>query len=132
VITDLAVALVGAGPPGGEMATKRRIKRMTRRAVSAASVIAALAIAAPGAEASAATPALPALPTAPALGGLPAFGGLPAVGGLLGGLPAFAPSLGFVGPQVAIGPTVIGSVFNGGTTVVVSTEPAQGNTIASP
>jgi hypothetical protein len=103
---------------------------MKKRAVCVASLIAALAIAAPGAEASAATPtpaALPALPTLPA-GGLPAFGGFPAFDG--------AP-LGFVGPQVgqvavAIGPTVIGSVFNGGTTVVVSTEPAVGNTIASP
>jgi hypothetical protein len=103
---------------------------MTRRAVSAASVIAALAIAAP-ANAATATPTpkeLPALPTLPAFGG-----GFPG-----GGFPAFdgAP-LGFVGPQVgqvavAIGPTVIGSVFNGGTTVVVSTEPAVGNTIASP
>jgi hypothetical protein len=94
-----------------------------------ASVIAALAIAAPATEASAATPKIGALP------GLPAFGaGLPA----FGGLPAFDPAgLGFVGPAVgqvavAIGPTVIGSVFNGGTTVVVSTEPAVGNTIASP
>jgi hypothetical protein len=33
---------------------------------------------------------------------------------------------------VAIGPTVIGSVFNGGTTVVVSTSPAYGSVIASP
>jgi hypothetical protein len=97
-----------------------------------ASVIAALAIAAPATEASAATPKTAALPALPAL---PAFGaGLPA----FGGLPAFDPAgLGFVGPAVgqvavAIGPTVIGSVFNGGTTVVVSTEPAVGNTIASP
>jgi hypothetical protein len=105
------------------MVTKRT-RGMTRRAVSAASVIAALAIAVP-ANAATATPTpkeLPALPTLPAFGGLPAFDGAP---------------LGFVGPQVgqvavAIGPTVIGSVFNGGTTVVVSTEPAVGNTIASP
>jgi hypothetical protein len=33
---------------------------------------------------------------------------------------------------VAIGPTVIGDVFNGGTTVVVSTGPGLGNTIGSP
>jgi hypothetical protein len=100
---------------------------MKRRAVAAVSAIAALALAAPvAAPANAATPSaqrLPVLPAAPALGG---FGGL-------GALPAFdLPPLSFVGPQVAIGPTVIGSVFNGGTTVVVSTEPAQGNTIASP
>jgi hypothetical protein len=90
----------------------------------------AVTVAAPVSEASAATPRLPALP---ALGaGLPALGaGLPA----FGALPAFdVPALGFVGPQVAIGPTVIGSVFNGGTSVVVSNEPPvnSGNVIASP
>jgi hypothetical protein len=55
-----------------------------------------------------------------------------------GGFPGFAPvPLSFVGPAigsigVAIGPTVIGSVFNGGTTVVVSSSPAVGSTIGSP
>jgi hypothetical protein len=103
---------------------------MKRHTVSATGVIAALAIAAPVAEAGAATPAAPAAHTR-------AFGGLPGLGGF-GGLPGFHPvPLSFVGPSVgfvavAIGPTVIGSVFNGGTTVVVSTSPAQGNTVASP
>jgi hypothetical protein len=122
------------------MAPERRMGLMKRRAASAAGVIAALAIAvtvaAPVSEASAATPTaarLPALPALPALGaGLPALGaGLPA----FGALPAFdVPALGFVGPQVAIGPTVIGSVFNGGTSVVVSNDPPvnSGNVIASP
>jgi hypothetical protein len=32
----------------------------------------------------------------------------------------------------AQGPTVIGSVFNGGTTVVVSTSPAFGTVVGSP
>jgi hypothetical protein len=101
---------------------------MKRRAVSAVSVIAALAIAAPVGQASAAQPTKAALP---ALGGLPDLGGFGGLG--VGAFPAFdLPPLSFVGPQVAIGPTVIGSVFNGGTTVVVSTEPAQGNTVASP
>jgi hypothetical protein len=98
--------------------------RMRRRAASAAGIIAALAVAAPVAGASAATPALPVLP-------VPA---LPAVGGL----PAFTPApLSFVGPAVgavgvAIGPTVIGSVFNGGTTVCVSTVASACSTNASP
>jgi hypothetical protein len=93
--------------------------RKTRRAVSAAGVVSALAVAAPIADAGAATPAWGA--------GLPAFHP-----------PAFAPvPLSFVGPSVgfvasAIGPTVIGSVFNGGTTVVVSTSPAAGSVIGSP
>ena len=67
---------------------------------------------------------LPALPAA-GLPALPAFH-LPAAG--------FTPSLGFQGPQVAIGPTVIGSVFNGGTSVVVANEPPvnSGNVIGSP
>jgi hypothetical protein len=93
----------------------------------------AVTVAAPVSEASAATPTAARLPALPALGaGLPALGaGLPA----FGALPAFdVPALGFVGPQVAIGPTVIGSVFNGGTSVVVSNEPPvnSGNVIASP
>jgi hypothetical protein len=48
---------------------------------------------------------------------------------------AFTPAgLVFMGPRVAIGPTVIGSVFNGGTAVVVSNDPpvASGNVIGSP
>jgi hypothetical protein len=99
---------------------------MRKRAAAATGIIAALAIAAPVAEASAATPAVPALP-------LPALPALPA-----GGLPAFTPApLTFVGPAVgavgvAIGPTVIGSVFNGGTTVCVSTVVSACSTNASP
>ena len=56
---------------------------------------------------------------------LPAFPTLPAVP---------MASLTFMGPQVAIGPTVIGSVFNGGTAVVVANNPPinSGNIIASP
>jgi hypothetical protein len=56
----------------------------------------------------------------------------------LGSLPAFQPApLSFVGPSigsigVAIGPTVIGSVFNGGTTVCVSTVATACSTNASP
>jgi hypothetical protein len=68
----------------------------------ATGVIAALAIAAPVAEASAATPRE---------------------------VPFFGPT---AGVAVAIGPTVIGSVFNGGTTVVVSTSPALGSVNFSP
>jgi hypothetical protein len=107
------------------MPNKSRIGPLRRRAVWATGVVTALAIAAPVGEANAQP--IPALP-------LPAAGGLPA----LGGLPAFTPApLSFVGPAiggigVAIGPTVIGDVFNGGTTVVVSAGPGLGNTIGSP
>jgi hypothetical protein len=84
--------------------TNRRIGPIRRRAVSAAGVIAALAIAAPVAEASAATPrAVP--------------------------FSFFGP---WAGAALAIGPTVIGDAFNGGTTVVVSTAPAVGTTNFSP
>jgi hypothetical protein len=101
------------------------IGRIRRRAASAAGIIAALAIAAPIGEASAAAPAIPALPALPALRGF-------------GALPAFTPvPLSFVGPAVgavgvAIGPTVIGSVFNGGTTVCTSTVASACSTNASP
>jgi hypothetical protein len=91
----------------------------------AAGVIAALAIAAPVAEASA-DPA--------GVVPLPAIGGLPAVGGWLAGFPGYTLPAGLVGPGavVAKGPTVIGSVANGGTTVVVSNGLAVGNTVGSP
>jgi hypothetical protein len=108
--------------------TIRQSIRITRLAASAASVIAVLAMVGPVAAAGAATPALPALPALPGLPGLPG----------LGGLPAFTPApLSFVGPAVgqvavAIGPTVIGSVFNGGTTVCVSTVAAACSVNASP
>jgi hypothetical protein len=110
------------------MPNKSRIRPLKRRTVWATGVVTALAIAAPVAEANAQP--LPAL-SLPAAGGLPA---LPAAGGL----PAFTPApLSFVGPAiggigVAIGPTVIGDVFNGGTTVVVTAGPGLGNTIGSP
>jgi hypothetical protein len=107
------------------MPMNRHINWIKRCAVSATGVVAALAIAGPVAGASAATPALPAFPALPSL---------PAIGSL----PAFQPApLSFVGPSVgsigvAIGPTVIGSVFNGGTTVCVSTVATACSTNASP
>jgi hypothetical protein len=97
--------------------------------VIAVTSVAAAGVLIPAAGASAATapfaiPSLPALPTAAA--GLPALPAFPAAG--------FAPALTFQGPQVAIGPTVIGSVFNGGTSVVVANDPPvnSGNVIGSP
>jgi hypothetical protein len=98
--------------------TKRRIGWIRTRILAAAGWVAAIAIAAPVAEASAST--------SPAVS-LPAFQ-----------LPAFTPgSLSFVGPSVgsigvAIGPTVIGSVFNGGTTVCVSTVTSNCSTNSLP
>jgi hypothetical protein len=98
--------------------------------VAALTAAAAAAALIPAASASAAPAPLP-VPSLPALA-LPA--GLPP-------LPAFTLPAGFAGvpltfagPQVAIGPTVIGSVFNGGTSVVVTTQPpiASGNVIGSP
>lgn len=103
----------------------RRMSAIKRCAVSATGVVAALAMAGPVAGASAATPTWPAVPPLPALPSL-------------GSLPAFQPApLSFVGPSigsigVAIGPTVIGSVFNGGTTVCVSTVATACSTNASP
>jgi hypothetical protein len=78
-------------------------------------------------------PTAASLPALPAWGSLPAFT-LPAAGSL----PAFqgvpltfvGPSVGFVG--VAIGPTVIGSVFNGATVVQVVNGPAGSSVIGSP
>ncbi|MEA2212434.1 MAG: hypothetical protein QOF83_2382 [Solirubrobacteraceae bacterium] len=101
--------------------------KIKRCAVLATGVVAALAITGPVAGASAATPAWPTLPTY-------AFPSLPPISSL----PAFQPApLSFVGPSigsigVAIGPTVIGSVFNGGTTVCVSTLATACSTNASP
>ena len=104
----------------------------TLKRLAAVAAVGAVGVLVPVAGASAATTpatppfALPSLPAWPAanLGALPAFQ-----------LPAFTPgALTFQGPQVAIGPTVIGSVFNGGTSVVVSNEPPvnSGNVIGSP
>jgi hypothetical protein len=106
------------------MPTHWRMSRLRRRAVSVAGIVAVLAIAAPAAEANAATPAgpLPALPAVPPFAGIPAFTPAP--------LSFVAPGVGAVG--VAIGPTVIGSVFNGGTTVCVSTVVSACSTNASP
>jgi hypothetical protein len=108
------------------MPNKTRIGLLRRRAVWATGVIAALAIAAPIAEASAQP--IPALPLS-GFGGWPGLGGAGGYGGIGGG---FGGGFGFPAAAVAIGPTVIGSAFNGGTTVVVSTLGAVGNTIASP
>jgi hypothetical protein len=107
--------------------TKRRIGWIRTRILAAAGLVAAIAIAAPVAEASASTSPAVSLPPLPALPALPAFQ-----------LPAFTPgSLSFVGPSVgsigvAIGPTVIGSVFNGGTTVCVSTVTSNCSTNSLP
>jgi hypothetical protein len=113
------------------MPINSRTGLLKRRAVWATGVIAALAVAAPVAEASAQP--IPALPLAGlgGLGGLGGIGGFPGYGGGFGGGFGGVP-FGAVGAAVAKGPTVIGSVFNGGTTVVVSSGPAVGNTIASP
>jgi hypothetical protein len=107
------------------MPIKSHVGLLRRRPVWAAGVIAALAIAAPVAEASAQPAA--AVP-------LPAAGGLGALGGWLGGFPGYALPVGLLTPGaiVAKGPTVVGSVANGGTTVVISNGLAVGNTIASP
>jgi hypothetical protein len=81
----------------------------------ATGVIAALAIAAPVAEASDATSSV----------ALPPFASIPAY---------LEPLLASLGPtsQVAEGGAAIGDVFNGGTTVVVSTGVAAGSTNGSP
>jgi hypothetical protein len=77
--------------------------------------------------------------SAPTTASLPTFGSLPAFSlPAAGSLPAFqgvpltfvGPSVGFVG--VAIGPTVIGSVFNGATVVQVVNGPAGSSVIGSP
>jgi hypothetical protein len=104
--------------------------RKTRRTAAAvAGILGALAIAAPVTSASAAT--------TPAFAGfnLSAF---PAFQFPAFNFPAFTPvpltfagpSVGFVG--VAIGPTVINSVFNGATVVIVSNGPAGSSVIGSP
>lgn len=108
------------------MPTQRRMSRMKTRAVSTAGVIAALAIAAPVTEASAATPKQLGFP---GFGALPTFPGFPGFAGA--GFTGVPVPIG-AGLGVAIGPTVIGSVFNGGTTVVVSSGVAAGSTNASP
>ena len=94
--------------------------KLTLKRLAALGAVGAAGALVPVAGASAAPAALPVLPHLPPFA-LPAGGFTPA--GLL-----------FQGPQVAIGPTVIGSVFNGGTAVVVSNDPpvGSGNVIGSP
>jgi hypothetical protein len=92
----------------------RRRSPIRRRAALATAVIAALAIAAPVGGASAATPR---------------------AAGLSAGLSAWLTELtgqALTEGEFAFGGYGIRDVFNGGTTVVVSTGPAQGNTIGSP
>ena len=105
--------------------------RFSLKRLAPVTALTAAAVLVPAAGASAAPAALP-VPSLPAFAWPPA--GLPTLPAF--SLPAggFAPSLGFQGPRVAIGPTVIGSVFNGGTSVVVANQPpvASGNVIGSP
>jgi hypothetical protein len=98
------------------------LKRLAPVTAVTAAVAAGVLI--PAAGASAAPAALP-------------VPGLPALSWPAAGLPAFTfPATGFGGvtPRVAIGPTVVGSVFNGGTSVVVANDPpvGSGNVIGSP
>jgi hypothetical protein len=95
-----------------------------RHAAAAAGVLSALAVAAPIAGGGAATrpTAFPAFAPLPAFSSWPAFHPVP--------LSFVGPSIGFVG--VAIGPTVIGSVFNGATVVQVVNGPAGSSVIGSP
>jgi hypothetical protein len=105
--------------------------RFNLKRLAPVAALTAAAVLIPAAGASAAPAALP-VPSLPAFSwpatGLPA---LPAFTLPAGG---FVPSLGFQGPQMAVGPTVVGSVFNGGTSVVVANEPPvnSGNVIGSP
>jgi hypothetical protein len=93
-----------------------------------AGVLGALAVAAPiGGASAATTPAAFAGFHLPTFGSLPAFS-FPAFSGVP--LTFVGPSVGFVG--VAIGPTVINSVFNGATVVQVVNGPAGSSVIGSP
>jgi hypothetical protein len=104
-----------------------------RCSAALAGILGACALGAPVAGAA----TLPTLAPLPALASLPAL--TPASGAALPAiapLPAFVPGS-FVGPAVgfvgvAIGPTVIGSVFNGATVVQVDNGPAGSSVIASP
>ena len=104
------------------MSTQRQDRRPTpirRRAALATGVIAALAIVAPVAEASAATSL--AVPQR-------AVASLRAVN---------PPPRSFVEPSVAragvaIGPTLTGDFFNGGTAIVTSPSPAVGMVVGAP
>jgi hypothetical protein len=89
-------------------------------------MITALAIAVPVTQASAATPGVP----WPSLPLLPETAATAALAWAADPVPITVPVAG--GLAAARGPTVIGDVFNGGTTVVVSTSPAIGATVGSP
>jgi hypothetical protein len=92
---------------------RRRPGPIRRRAALATAVITALALAAPVGGASAGAPRA-----------------VERSAGLFD--PAFLYDPAYAGWEVAYAGNAIGDVFNGGTTVVVSTAPAQGNTIGSP
>jgi hypothetical protein len=107
---------------GESMSTQRQDRRpapIRRLAALATAVIAALAIAAPVAEASAATPH--AVPVR-AIASLPAANPQPPS--------SVEPSVDRA--AVANGPTLIGDVFNGPTTIVTSPSPAVGTVVGSP
>jgi hypothetical protein len=129
------------------------MQRARKLAVATAGVLSALGVAAPISTASAATttpnpfagfqlpslgalPTFPTFPTLPTLPTLPGLGTLPSLAGFTfptaSGVPLsfIGPSVGFVG--VAIGPTVINSVFNGATVVQVVNGPAGSSVIGSP
>ena len=108
---------------GSPMAARRTIRRMAGCAVSAACVIAALTVTAPMHGTNAAT--LTALVPAAGLG----LGGGDGLLPFAGGLPFAGPSLG--GINVAIGPTIIGAIINGGATVTTG-QGSVGATIGSP
>jgi hypothetical protein len=127
LISDSGVLVDRLGPVRnisnlGESSTQRRDRRpspIRRIGALAAGVIAALAIAAPVAAASAATTRAvppPAIATRPAVNPPPASSVEPSV----------------AHGAVAIGPTLIGDVFNGGTTIVTSPSPAVGTVVGSP
>jgi len=105
--------------------------KLSLKCLAPVAAVAAAGVLIPAAGASAAPVPFP-VPSLPALS-LPAAG-LPALPAFTVPATGFAPALTFQGPQVAIGPTVIGSVFNGGTAVVVSNDPpvGSGNVIGSP
>jgi hypothetical protein len=97
-------------------------RRRVRTTLVAVSTVAALGVTWPVAGTDAATPRqVPPFPALPGFGPAAAW-------------PTGWGTLGFQGPQAAIGPTVIGSLFNGGTSVVVANEPPvnSGNVIGSP